>query len=68
MGQVTFLLAAIGSIFTHAGDSDALIIPLGNSVVLGSTPRLPSLSVTAVLGPKQLAMVSGGQLLKATLP
>lgn len=77
-GVTAFTVDASGTLFYFdtnsglhmqpAGGINSLIIPLANTVVLGNNPRLPSLSAIAVLGPKQLVMVSGGQLLKATLP
>ena len=45
-----------------------LLIPVGNSVVLGSNPQLAFVTGIAVLGPKQLVILSGGQVLRATLP
>ena len=41
---------------------------LNNTIVLGSSPHLGSIDAIAVLAPKQLVMISGGKVLKATLP
>ncbi len=43
-----------------------LLIPL--NVVLGSNPLLSNINAMAVLGPKQIVLVSSSQLLVATLP
>ncbi len=57
-----FMLAAGSSTTT-------LLIPVGGSGnVLGSNPSLFSVQGLAVLGPKQLVMLSFGQILVATLP
>ena len=46
-----------------------LLIPnTAGNVVLGNNPLLPTVNAMAVLGPKQILIVSGGQLLVATLP
>lgn len=55
----------------RAGQSAATrLIPGGNSdaVVLGSSPHLSAIMSIAVVAPKQLVLVSGGEVLKATLP
>ena len=44
------------------------VIPQGTAVVLGNNPALLKVDAIAVLGPRQLVIASGGQLLKATLP
>ena len=47
----------------------ALLIPaINGNNVLGSMPRLFTPQSMAVLGPKQLVLISGSQLLVATLP
>ena len=48
--------------------SSTLLIPQGGAVVLGSSPRLLNVDGLAALGPKQLVILSGGQILEATLP
>ena len=50
------------------GGTSSVLIPAGGSVVLGSSPRLPNINAIAVLGPKQLVILSGSQILVATLP
>ncbi len=47
-----------------------LLIPgnAGDMLVLGATPHLQGTYSLAVLGPRQLLVVSGGQLLKVSLP
>ena len=50
------------------GGTSTVLIPAGGSVVLGSSPRLPNINAIAVLGPKQLVIISGSQILVATLP
>ncbi|MEA3139332.1 MAG: hypothetical protein QOK23_1501 [Gammaproteobacteria bacterium] len=51
------------------GGAVSLLIPSGAAVVLGSTnPRLMNVDGLAILGPKKLVMLSGGQILVATLP
>ena len=57
-----------GLVMLRPGDSPTVLIPPGNAVVLGGSPRLPAVDALAVLGPKQLVILSGGQVLKATLP
>ena len=49
--------------------TETLLIAQGPAVVLGnSSPRVSNIDGIAVLGPKQLVIVSGGQILVATLP
>jgi sugar lactone lactonase YvrE len=51
------------------GGAPSLLIPTGAAVVLGSTnPRLMNVDGLAILGPKKLVILSGGQILVATLP
>jgi sugar lactone lactonase YvrE len=50
------------------GGAASLLIPQGASIVLGSRPSLLNVDSVAILGPRQLVIVSGGQILKATLP
>ena len=47
-----------------------LLIPgnVSDTLVLGATPHLQGVSGIAILGPRQLLVVSGGQLLKVSLP
>ena len=44
------------------------LVAQGNAVTLGNNPALLKVDAIAVLGPGQLVIASGGQLLKATLP
>ena len=50
------------------GGVPSLLIPQGIAVVLGSSPQLLNVEGLAILGPKQLLILSGGQILVATLP
>ena len=50
------------------GGVPSLLIPQGVAVVLGSSPQLLNVEGLAILGPKQLLILSGGQILVATLP
>ena len=50
------------------GGTPSLVIPLGAYVVLGALPSLSNIDGIAVLGPKQLVVLSSGQILKVTLP
>ena len=46
-----------------------LLIPVSNGAnVLGTSPRIVPPQSLAMLGPKQIAIISNGQLLVATLP
>ena len=78
-GQVTkFAIDAAGTIYfddpnglwmlPSGGAATLLIQTTAGNPVLGSSPRLPSINAIAVLGPKQIVVVSAGQLLVATLP
>ena len=50
------------------GGAPSVLIPIGGAVVLGSSPGLLPVDALAVLGPKQLVILSGAQILVATLP
>lgn len=50
------------------GGTSTVLIPQGGSVVLGASPRLPNINAIAVLGPEQLVIISGRQILVATSP
>ena len=52
------------------GGTSSVVIPRGpgNAVVLGANPGLGGVEGIAVLGPNQLVILSGQQILKATLP
>ena len=51
------------------GGTATLLIPNGPAVVLGSAaPRLVNINGLAALGPKQIVILSGAQVLLATLP
>ena len=78
-GQVNkFALDSAGTIYFDSpsglfmlpsGGVATLLIPhTSGNVVLGSSPQLPNVNAMAVLGPKQIVMVSGAQILVATLP
>ncbi len=52
-----------------AGGAAELLIPQANAVVLGNVnPRVAGIDGIAVLGPKQLVILSGAQVLQVTLP
>lgn len=50
------------------GGTPSVVIPHGAYVVLGASPSLWNIDGIAVLGPKQLVVLSSGQILKVTLP
>lgn len=50
------------------GGTPSVVIPHGAGVVLGASPTLWNIDGIAVLGPKQLVVLSSGQVLKVTLP
>jgi sugar lactone lactonase YvrE len=50
------------------GGASTLLIPVGGATVLGSSPHLFGVDGLAVLGPKQLVILGGSQILVATLP
>ena len=50
------------------GGVPSILIPQGPVIVLGASPQLMNVEGIAILGPKQLVILSGGQILKATLP
>ena len=52
------------------GGTSSVVIPRGpgNAVVLGDNPGLGGVEGVAVLGPNQLVILSGQQILVATLP
>ncbi len=50
------------------GGTPSVVIPHGAYVVLGALPSLWNIDGIAVLGPKQLVVLSSGQILKVTLP
>ena len=52
------------------GGTSSVVIPRGpgNAVVLGANPGLGGVEGIAVLGPNQLVILSGQQILRATLP
>ena len=51
-----------------AGGAPGVLIPQGSAVVLGANPSLMNVDGLATLGPKRLVILSGGQILVATLP
>ena len=57
-----------GLVVHPAVGGPSVLIPQGPAVVLGGTPSVMTVDALAVLGPKQLVLLSGGQILKATLP
>jgi sugar lactone lactonase YvrE len=50
------------------GGTSTLLIPIGAVTVLGTNPHLFGIDGLAVLGPKQLVILGGSQILVATLP
>ena len=77
--QVTAIAVdAVGTLYygsnTHGlmrlspGGTPSVVIPHGAYVVLGGSPTLWNIDGIAVLGPKQLVVLSSGQILKVTLP
>ena len=50
------------------GGVPSILIPQGVAIVLGGSPQLLNVEGLAVLGPKQLLILSGGQVLVANLP
>ncbi len=50
------------------GGVATLLIPIGGPTVLGNSPHLFGVDGLAVLGPKQLVILGGSQILLATLP
>jgi sugar lactone lactonase YvrE len=50
------------------GGAATVLIPTGGAIVLGTSPRLLNVDGLAVLGPKKLVILSGAQILMATLP
>ena len=57
-----------GLMMLPPGGTPSTVIPHGAYVVLGANPNLGTIDGIAVLGPKQLVVLSSGQILKATLP
>ena len=59
-----------GLIKLPLGGASSVVIPrgAGNAVVLGANPSLGGVDGIAILGPNQLVILSGQQILKATLP
>jgi hypothetical protein len=57
-----------GLVMQPAGGAPSVLIAQGPAVVLGANPYLMNVDGLAVLGPKQLVILSGGQILVATLP
>lgn len=50
------------------GGTATLVIPRGSAIVLGSNPTVGGIDGLAVLGAKQLVVLSSGQILMVTLP
>lgn len=50
------------------GGVQTTLIPLGGTNVLGASPQLVGVEGIAILGPRQLVVLSGGQILVVTLP
>lgn len=57
-----------GLMMLPPGGTPSVVIPHGAYVVLGANPTLWNIDGIAVLGPKQLVVLSSGQILKVTLP
>jgi sugar lactone lactonase YvrE len=62
------LLFPSGLYMLPQGGVSTLLIPTGNAIVLGASPRLLDIDAIAVMGPKQLVILSGAQILQVTLP
>ena len=67
-GTLYYAVADGALMMLPLGGTSTVLIPQGGSVVLGASPRLPNINAIAVLGPKQLVIISGSQILVATLP
>lgn len=68
-GTIYYATSFGGLSMLTAGGVDKGLIAGGATVVLGNVnPQVSSISGIAVLGPKQLVILSGGQILKLTLP
>ena len=67
-GTLYYAVADGALMMLPLGGTSSVLIPQGGSVVLGASPRLPNINAIAVLGPKQLVIISGSQILVATLP
>jgi sugar lactone lactonase YvrE len=67
---ILYFGAADGLWAMREGQAATRLIAGGPSdaVVLGASPHLTDIVAITVLGPKQLLLVSGGKVLKATLP
>jgi sugar lactone lactonase YvrE len=50
------------------GGTPSVLIPNTGSIAFGANPSVADIDSVAVLGPKQLVVLSTGQLLKVTLP
>ena len=57
-----------GLMMLPLGGSISLVIPRGNAIVFGPDPSVVGIDGIAILGPQQLVVLSGGQILKVTLP
>ena len=57
-----------GLMMLPPGGSPSVLLPRGSFVVPGAIPILLDIDSIAVLGPKQLVVLSSGQILKVTLP
>ena len=51
-----------------AGGVPSILIPQGPAIMLGASPQLLNLEGIAILGSRQLVILSGGQVLVATMP
>jgi sugar lactone lactonase YvrE len=76
-GASTLAVDAAGTIYYGStyglmvqpvGGTPSILIPQGASIVLGTNPSLLNVDALAILGPKQLVVLSGSQILKVTLP
>jgi hypothetical protein len=57
-----------GLMMLPPGGALSVVIPHGAAVVLGANPTVWNIDGIAILGPKQLVVLSSGQILKVTLP
>jgi sugar lactone lactonase YvrE len=58
----------VNGLYSLQGTTSTLLIPVTGTNVLGSAPKLFGVNDLAVLGPKQIVLLSGSQILVATLP
>ena len=57
-----------GLMMLPLGGSPSIVIPYGTYVMIGANPTVWNIDGIAILGPKQLVVLSSGKILKVTLP